>query len=167
MSNIAQAAHVKLVPLDLPNLRRLAASEPADFSAPEGALPPAHVAARALLQLEAGTPAQWCVPYLIAIGDSGEIVGGCTFKGEPVDGRVEIGYGVARSARCRGIATAAVSQLLKLAAASGLVREVEAHILPGNIASSKVVSGLGFAPGQAIVDPDGERVVPWAYRIAT
>ena len=167
MSQVVDAANISLVPLDLPNLRRLAESEPASLQAPVGALPPAHVAARALSQLDSGTPANWCVPLLIIAAGSGEILGGCRFKGEPVDGRVEIGYGVAESARCRGVATAAVSQLLELAASSGLVRQVDAHILPDNIASSKVVSRLGFSRGGMVVDPDGELVVHWAYRIAT
>ena len=155
------------MPLDLPNLRRLAASEPADLVAQQGALPPPHVAARSLSQLDAGVPAFWCVPFLVVERDSREILGGCTFKGEPIGGRVEIGYGVALSARRRGIATAAVSHLLRLAAASGLVRHVDAHILPGNIASTKVVSRLGFSPGERIVDQDGELVVHWEYPLAT
>ncbi|UGB38700.1 GNAT family N-acetyltransferase [Frateuria soli] len=157
---------IDLAPLDLPNLRRLAAAEAADFQATEGALPPAHVAARALAQLESGVAPDWCVPYLIVARESGEILGGCRFKGEPVDGRVEIGYGVARSARRRGVATAAVVRMIGLAADSGLVRYVDAHILPDNIASSRVVSRLGFSRLGTVVDPDGELVVHWAYRVA-
>jgi len=167
MSQIVETAEIDLVPLDLPNLRRLAASEPAYLEAPDGALPPSHVAARSLSQLDAGVPANWCVPFLIVTKASREILGGCGFKGEPSNGRVEIGYGVAESARCRGIATAAVVELLKLAASSGLVRHVDAHIVPDNVASSKVVSHLGFSPGDTIIDPDGELVVHWAYPVAT
>lgn len=166
-SQITETAQVELIPLDLANLRKLAAEKAADLLAPEGALPPSHVAKRALLQLEDGIAACWCVPYLISLRDSGEIVGGCTFKGKPSNGCVEIGYGVAQSARCRGIATAAVAHLVQLAASSGVVRRIEAHILPGNIASARVVSRIGFEPRQTIVDPDGEQVVLWAYQIAT
>lgn len=167
MSQVIETANIELVPLDLLNLRRLAASEPADLPAPAGALPPAHVAAQALSQLNSGVPANWCVPLLIVAAGSREILGGCRFKGEPVDGRVEIGYGVAESARRRGVASAAVSQLLGLAASSGLVRHVDAHILPDNIASSKVVSRLGFSRGDMVVDPDGELVVHWSYSVAS
>ena len=167
MPQVVETANVTLVPLDLPNLRRLAASEPVDLQAPAGALPPAHVAARALSQLNSGVPANWCIPLLIVATGAGEILGGCRFKGEPVDGRVEIGYGVAKSARGRGVATAAVSQLLLLATSSGLVRQVDAHILPDNLASSKVVARLGFSRRDTIVDPDGELVVHWAYPVAT
>lgn len=167
MPQVVDAANLSLVPLDLPNLRRLAASEPASLQALAGALPPAYVAASALSQLRSGTSPNWCVPFLIVATGSGDILGGCRFKGEPVDGRVEIGYGVAEAARGRGVATSAVSRLLGLAASSGRVHQVDAHILPDNIASSKVVSRLGFSRGGLIVDPDGELVVHWAYRIAT
>lgn len=156
---------IELLTVDLPNLRRLAASEPADLQAPAGALPPAHVAARALAQLASGVPAPWCVPMLILSATSGEILGGCTFKGAPVDGRVEIGYGVAETARRRGVATAAVSRLLRLAAASGLVTRVDAHILPDNLASSLVVSRLGFSRGEMLEDPPGEWVVRWSHAV--
>ena len=98
---------------------------------------------------------------------SGAILGGCGFKGFPINGDVEIGYGVAESARGRGVATLAVAQLLGLAAASGIVQQVVAHILPDNAASSKVVSRLGFSRGPTVVDPDGETVVRWTYPVAT
>lgn len=167
MPQVVETAMIELVSLGLPNLRRLARSEPADLQAPDGALPPAHVAVRALSQLEAGVPADWCVPLLIVSTESGHILGGCRFKGAPIDGRVEIGYGVAQAARRRGIATAAVSELLRLAASSGLARHVDAHILPGNVASAGVVSRLGFSRVGTVVDPDGELVVHWTFPVAT
>lgn len=167
MSRIVETVQIELVPLDLPNLRRLAASEPVKLRARDGALPPSHVAVRSLSQLDAGISAGWCVPFSIVAKQSGEILGGCRFKGEPIQGRVEISYGVARSARCRGVATLAVAQLLELAATSRLVRYVDAHILPDNIASSRVVSRLGFLRGDTLVDSDGEPVVHWAYLVAT
>ena len=62
--------------------------------------------------------------------------------------------------------TAAVGQLLEMAASSGIVRQVVAHIAPGNLASSKVVSRLGFSVGDALVDPDGTTVVRWSRQVA-
>jgi RimJ/RimL family protein N-acetyltransferase len=169
-SQVVQAAEVELAQIDLANLRRLAASESVDFGAmevPEGAIPPARVASRALAQLDGGTPALWCTPFLILSKSRDVVLGGCTFKGMPVEGCVEIGYGVAASVRGRGIATAAVQQLLHIAASSGIVREVVAHIVPDNWASAKVVSRLGFSKGDPLVDPDGETVVRWAWRVRT
>jgi [ribosomal protein S5]-alanine N-acetyltransferase len=158
---------IALLQLTREELLGLAESKPADHfaGAPEGALPPPHVARRALDQLEAGVPAFWCVPFLIVVRPAGTVVGGCTFKGRPSNGDVEIAYGVARSMRGRGIAGAAVAQLLRLAATDGSVRQVVAEVLPSNVGSSKVVSRLGFTARGTFVDTDGEIVVRWTYSV--
>jgi [ribosomal protein S5]-alanine N-acetyltransferase len=166
--SIAEQEAIELVPIDMQNLRRLAASEPVNLGSTEifeGALPPPHVAARALAQLDLGTPVYWCVPFLIVSRTA--VLGGCGFKTAPANGSVEIGYGVAESQRGRGIATAAVAQLLQMASSSGLVQLVVAHILPDNAASSKIASRLGFSKGHSLVDHDGETVVQWSFSVAT
>jgi len=159
---------IELLQLTREGLLGLARSEPADYlaGAPEGALPPPHVADRALKQLEAGVPAFWCAPFLIVARPEGTILGGCTFKGMPSNGDVEIAYGIAKSMRGRGIASAAVAQLVKLAAADGSVRQVVAEILPSNTGSSKVVARLGFKARGTFVDTDGETVVRWIYSVS-
>lgn len=159
---------IELVQLTHEELRGLSESRPALHlaGAPEGALPPPHVADRALKQLDAGASAFWCVPFLIVAKPEGAVLGGCTFKGTPSNGDVEIAYGVAKPARGRGVATAAVGQLLQLAATDRSVRQVIAEILPSNIGSSKVVSRLGFTECESFVDTDGETVVRWALRLA-
>lgn len=160
---------IEFTQIDLDDLHRLAASEPIDadsMAIPEGALPPPHVAVRALSQLELGTPALWCVPFLIVSKPRRVVLGGCGFKTAPSHGVVEIGYRVAERERGRGVATLAVDRLLQIAASSGLVQEVVAHILPDNTASSRVVARLGFSMGSSIVDTDGETVVRWAWRAA-
>jgi RimJ/RimL family protein N-acetyltransferase len=157
-----------LILIDLPNLRRLAASEPVDpggMQILDGALPPARVAMNALAQLGMGTPARWCAPFLIVSGNT--VLGTCRFRGAPVDGSVEIGYEVAESARGRGVATRAVEHLLDMAISSGQVREVVAHIVPENVASSKVVSRLGFSKGDLLVGHDGGSVALWTFRAVT
>jgi len=159
---------IELVQLTHEELLGLSQSKPAAHfaGAAEGALPPPHVADRALQQLADGVPAFWCAPFLIVAKPEGTILGGCTFKGTPSNGEVEIAYGVAKPARGRGVATAAIGQLLKLAAADRSVRQVIAEILPSNIASSKVVSRLGFTAGETFVDTDGETVLRWTLRLA-
>lgn len=132
----------------------------------QGALPPRHVAIHSLAQWDSGMPAAWCVPYLILPPARDLVLGGCRFKGAPVDGRVEIGYGVAASQRGRGVASAAVARMLEIAAASRLVREVVAHIRPDNVASSRVVERLRFLRIGPVVDADGEAVVRWCRPLA-
>lgn len=158
---------IKLTPIDIVNLRRLAASEPVrldGFGLPGGAMPPAEVAVRALAELARGTPELWCVPYLILSTSRATVLGACRFKTAPVDGAVEISYGLARSERGKGVATIAIGQFLQLAASTGLVREVIAHILPTNEASSRLVSRLGFTMDHSFIDDDGEAVVHWSWR---
>lgn len=75
----------------------------------------------------------------------GVVVGECGWYGPPDDaGEVEIGYGLAVSARRQGTGTAAVAQLLAWVAGRGATR-VRAEVLPGNEASLRLLTGLGFA----------------------
>ena len=167
MSQVAESELFELILIDLPNLRRLAASEPVELGNMQildGALPPARVAAHALAQLDIGTPARWCAPFLIVSRNA--VLGTCRFRAPPADGSVEIGYEVAESQRGRGVATTAVRQLLDIAISSGLVKEVVARIVPENVASSKVVSRLGFSKGDLLVDHDGETVALWSFQAA-
>ena len=161
---------IQLIQLSVPNLGRLAASERIELEAlhiPEGALPPSKTVARALAQLDLGTPALWCIPFLIVSTSRSTLLVACGFKTAPVNGSVEISYGVARAERGRGVATKAIGQLLQLAASSDQVQQVVAHILPENIASSNVVARLGFSPEGTLVDTDGELVIRWVWRVAT
>src|SRR5690348_5817303 len=50
------------------------------------------------------------------------LIGLCSFTGPPVDGTVEISYGIAPSYRGRGLATEAAQMLVQRALASGHVR---------------------------------------------
>jgi RimJ/RimL family protein N-acetyltransferase len=158
---------IQLEQIDIRNVERIARSEPLDFGAMmilDEALPPSHVAARSLMHLAAGTSPFWCVPFLILGEAKDRVLGGCGFKTAPIDGRVEIGYGVAVSERGKGIATAGISHLLQLAQSSGEVREVIAIILPDNIASAKVVSRLGFELTSQVLDEDGEVADQWIWK---
>lgn len=160
----APAAHLSLRALALGELADLAASRvPAGMEGrvQPGALPPAFVAQRALDRIGQGASEFWCATFLIVRGD-GEIVGGCGFKGEPADGRVEIAYGIAPAHRRQGAAAAAVQALLDLAFANG-VRKVFAEILPENAASIAVVRKLGFRFDGTRVDEDGDVVGMYTF----
>ena len=73
----------------------------------------------------------------------GRAVGGIGFKGEPQDGRAEIGYGIVESARGHGYAAEAVTALLRLAAENG-VSTVAADTTLYNIASQRTLVRSGF-----------------------
>lgn len=170
MDNLVEAPGlIALSRLTEEELRAIAAGDTSAVASrpvAKAALPPAHVAARALHQLAGGCPAEWALPFHIVDVASGQVVGGCTFKGLPREGAVEIGYGIAPSCQGRGYASEAVRRLLAMAAASGTVSELYALIAPDNAASAAVVAKAGFIQGPALVDHDGEHVVRWQVRCA-
>ena len=158
---------VVLTPLSEAQLRSIADGDSVSFPGfvvADGALPPPHVALRSLHHLEAGCPPEWALPLHIVDARRQTVVGGCTFKGLPISGSVEIGYGIAPSCQRRGFASAAVRQLLVSAARSGMVSEVFALISNDNVASASVVAQAGFSRGPTVLDAYGESVVRWHWQ---
>ncbi len=85
-------------------------------------------------------------PLQVRRVEDGLAIGGVGCKGALDEaGRVEIGYGLAESARGRGYATEAVLGLIDWLRDQG-VREVLAECDPGNAASIAVLRRCGFAP---------------------
>jgi RimJ/RimL family protein N-acetyltransferase len=70
-------------------------------------------------------------------------VGGIGFKGQPDGGCIEIGYGLAPSARGHGYAAEALIALLPMAADRGLLRVIADTTLD-NIASQRTLTRAGF-----------------------
>lgn len=89
--------------------------------------------------------------YRISRLADGRAVGGAGFKGQPHDGSVEIGYGLAPSARGHGYAAEAVIALLAIAAGHRLSRVIADTALD-NIASQRTLIRAGFR----LVGADGE-----------
>jgi len=81
--------------------------------------------------------------YRISRASDGAAIGGLGFKGKPEDGRVEIGYGLAPSARGNGYAAEAVTALLVVATGHGVDRVVAATD-PANTASQRTLERAGF-----------------------
>jgi len=70
------------------------------------------------------------------------VIGGIGFKGSPQHGEVEIGYGIAESARGHGYVSDSVRALVQLA--DDLDLTVIAETEPGNDASERVLERCGF-----------------------
>lgn len=81
--------------------------------------------------------------YLIRRQADGLAVGGVGFKGPPDSGVVEIGYGLAPSARGHGYATEALEALVQTAAGLG-VTTIRADTDPENVASRRTLERAGF-----------------------
>ena len=149
---------VSLVPLDL---RRLVAldGDPTRLDGmpvADGALPPRFILAHAMTALREGKPAIGFALYAFVDEPHGQVAGTGGFKGPPVSGRVEIGYGVAERLRGRGIATAGVRGLLRVAFSHPELTEVYAETAVDNVASRRVVEHAGFRHvGRRVTAEDG------------
>jgi len=149
---------ISIVPLDLRQIRSLETdvSHLDGMPVAVGALPPPFVLERAIRALQEGKPPVWCAPFAFIENRLNAVVGTGGFKGSPVDGRVEIGYGVAEHHRGKGSATAAVRQLLQVAFAEPGVAEVYAETAIDNASSRRVVEKAGFRHvGQRMTADDG------------
>jgi [ribosomal protein S5]-alanine N-acetyltransferase len=97
---------------------------------------------------------------LFVEGDT--LVGWGGFKGPPTpDGEVELGYAIAPDHRRRGLATAAVSELVAEADAGG-VRSVIAHTLAEHNASTRVLEKSGFEHDG---DAEEDGLAVWRWRL--
>ncbi|MGC4870100.1 GNAT family N-acetyltransferase [Micromonospora sp. DT53] len=81
--------------------------------------------------------------YRITRAADGKAIGGIGFKGRPDNGRIEVGYGLAPSARGNGFAVEALAALLDLAGEHGLSRVV-AETTNDNVASRRTLERAGF-----------------------
>ena len=90
-----------------------------------------------------GAPALWAY-YQIRRREDGAAVGGIGFFGPPDEnGHVEIGYGLAASARGSGFAAEALKVLAAWALAHGAAT-VDAETTPDNKASQRTLGKAGF-----------------------
>lgn len=89
--------------------------------------------------------------YQIRRRSDGLAIGGIGFKGPPDRGVVEVGYGLAPSARGHGYATEALRAFVQLAAGLG-VTTIRADTEPDNVASRRTLEHAGFDQ----VDADDE-----------
>jgi len=81
--------------------------------------------------------------YQVRLADTGVAVGGIGFIHPPEAGEVEVGYGLAESARGRGLATEALRAMTALAAQHGVAVMVAVTSVD-NVASQRVLERAGF-----------------------
>jgi [ribosomal protein S5]-alanine N-acetyltransferase len=93
-----------------------------------------------LAEQEAGIGA-----YYLLVGEDGSVLGRFNLY-DIEDGTAVIGYRVAQHVAGRGVATAAVGELCRLAAARYGLRTLKAAVTHENVASQKVLTKAGFVP---------------------
>jgi len=87
-------------------------------------------------------------------------------KAEAKDGTAELGYRVAQHVAGRGVATAAVQELCRLAAARYGLRRLRAATTYDNVASQKVLTKAGFVPAGP-AEPGGRPGIWYQRDLAT
>jgi [ribosomal protein S5]-alanine N-acetyltransferase len=93
-----------------------------------------------LAEQEAGVGA-----YYVLVADDGSVLGRFNLYGFE-DGTAELGYRVAQHVAGRGVATATVQEMCRLAAARHGLRTLRAATSRDNAASQKVLAKAGFVP---------------------
>jgi RimJ/RimL family protein N-acetyltransferase len=106
-----------------------------------------------------GVDPRW-MTHLFVDRDEFALVGLGGFKGAPVEGVVEIGYGIAPSHRGRGLATAAARALVELARRRD-VATVRAHTLAEPNASTGVLQNVAFVRTGELHDSDVGAIWRW------
>ena len=94
----------------------------------------------ALAEQDAGVSA-----YYVLVAEDGSVLGRFNLY-EIQDGTAVVGYRVAQHAAGRGVATAAVRELCRLAVSRHGLRELRAATSDANVASQKVLTKAGFVP---------------------
>jgi RimJ/RimL family protein N-acetyltransferase len=102
-----------------------------------------------------GCSSSWMIVH------DGEVVGLCSYKRPPADGRVEIGYGIARGRRGVGLATAAVAVIAQIATADPAVNALTAETATNNIASQRVLQKNGFVRTGCRINAEGRELIGW------
>ena len=100
---------------------------------------------------------------LFLLDEPATLAGWGGFKGPPSNGVVELGYAVAPALQGRGIASAAVREMLREAYAADEVVAVIAHTLPEANASTRVLERTGFVLDSEDAEEDGEPVWRWRH----
>ncbi|MCO6430500.1 MAG: GNAT family N-acetyltransferase [Deltaproteobacteria bacterium] len=103
-------------------------------------------------------------PWISYLGVSnGEVVGSCSFKGAPKDGRVEIAYFTFPEGEGRGFATEMVRLLLDTAYNRDPAVTVTARTLKEKNASHTVLEKSGFTAESTVTDPEDGEVLEWVH----
>lgn len=106
------------------------------------------------------SPASW------KIVERGEIVGLCSLVKAPVDGSIEIGYGVTQSRRGQGHASKAVHALVTWARQDPRVTLCKAETSVKNEPSQRVLQNSGFVRAGTRTDDEDGDLICWSLPVA-
>ena len=147
---------------------RLLAEKPADFAEEHGVHLHEVAQSVALGSLEymrtfsLETPAHWFGHFAIE-GETQQMVGVCSLKGPPVEGKVEMAYYTFPGFEGRGIGTAMAKFVLERARTLQDVRWITAHTLPEHNASTRILEKIGM---RFVCEEMEDGATVWLWQIA-
>jgi RimJ/RimL family protein N-acetyltransferase len=115
-------------------------------------------------KLNAGTDRKEWLCYLPVLKEENMLVGSCGYKGDPVNGMIEIGYEVARDYRGNGLATEMAEHLIKYALLDPAIEYVQAHTLAEVNESGTVLRKCGMQKMEELEDPEDGKIWRWEIR---
>lgn len=92
------------------------------------------------------------------------LVGSAAFKGQPVNGTVEIAYGTMEDYRKQGIGTRICKQLVDLSLATDRSVKITARTLSNNDFSARILERNNFAAAGIVNDPEDGDVWEWVFQ---
>lgn len=92
------------------------------------------------------------IAYLVV--RENQVVGSCSFTGQPVDGKVEIAYWTFKEFEGQGIASFASKELVSIARKENPNIVVTAKTTPGHNASTKILANNGFQFKEIVQDEE-------------
>lgn len=105
--------------------------------------------------------------FHVLVGEDGSVLGRFNLV-DMKDGTADVGYRVAQHVTGRGVATATVRELCRLAATQHGLRTLKAAVAHTNVASQRVVTKAGFRPAGPAAPADiGGKPGSWYERILT
>ena len=105
--------------------------------------------------------ADWWMHLFVHEADA-TLIGVGGFKGVPADGVVELGYALAPAYRGQGLAFEAARGLRDHALGHTDVHTVQAHTLPEENASTRILRALGMQLRETLSDPEDGEVWRWS-----
>lgn len=95
----------------------------------------------------------------------GQFVGAAGFKGQPVEGKVEIAYGTFERFRHQGVGAEICKLLVELSRETDPAVRITARTLPENNYSTRILEKNGFTKLGMVYDKDDGNVWEWEYGV--
>ena len=99
------------------------------------------------------------------VKQDGYLVGCAAFKGQPVNGTVEIAYGTFEQHRKQGIGTAICKHLVDLSLNTDPSVKITARTLPEENFSTRILKKNNFIFSGIVHDPEDGEVWEWVFKV--